>query len=95
MKSRLIRVTLLTGVLVTSSLTTFAGDKDARIHPTGNVTQESASQIPNQGKGAGITRSDSELQGNAWREQTAADSQSVRSEPVVRRPKWQDSAYTK
>lgn len=97
MKSRFVRVSLLSAVVLVTPLLTFAGGQP-KIHPVSKEEAQDRSGITksiNQGKGAGMTRSEGVIRANAYREQTAADRSATKAQTVAAHPKMGDPAFTK
>ena len=97
MKSRSVKLVLLAASILASPVFTFAGGQPNWVYtPPKNEAQSVAGVTPslNQGKGAGMTRSDVALQGNAYRSQTAADANAVRK-PETAGPNYNDLGFHK
>jgi hypothetical protein len=97
MKSRFVRVSLLSAFALVTPLLTFAGGQP-KIWPVSKVEAQDRTGITrsiNQGKGAGLTRSEGVIRANAYREQTAADKPSTTAQTVAAHPKTGDPAFTK
>jgi len=93
MKSRLNTAAVLTALVLTSPLLSFAGDQSARVRPAGSSEiGNDVTRAVQQGKGAGMTRNQG-VRANAYRSQTAADSASVRSGAARTNPS--DPAFRK
>jgi hypothetical protein len=98
MKSRSVKMVLFAASILASPALTFAGGQPNHVYtPPKNEAQDRAgiAQTVNQGKGAGITRSDVVLSGNAYREQTAQDSQALKDKSNAAGPNWNDSGFHK
>jgi hypothetical protein len=98
MKSKSVRTMLLAASILVSPALTFAGGQPNKVYPSGkNEAQDHTvfARSVNQGKGAGMTRSDVVLRGNAYRSQTAEDSQALRDKPGAAGPNWNDTAFHK
>ena len=96
MKLQSVKMVLLTASILASPVLTFAGGQPNHVYtPQKNEAQDRAgiAQSVNQGKGAGITRSDVVLRGNAYRSETAQDSQALRANSSG--PNWNDSGFHK
>ena len=97
MKSRSIRVALLSAFVLTSPVLTFAGGQPAKVRMfSAPETQNPAdvSRTLQQGKSRGITRNQ-EVRANAWRLQTAEDGPALRAESDATHPNWSDTAFRK
>jgi hypothetical protein len=97
MKSRSIKLVLAASILA-SPVLTFAGGQPNRVYTPVNNEAQNAGGVArslNQGKGAGMTRSDGTLQGNAYRSQTAADAKAVRNKPDTSGPNFNDLGFHK
>jgi len=88
-----IRVTALSTLALAGSLLTFAGGQKP-IRPSRSEAQDvqGAARAVQQGKGTGMSRNQT-VPANAFRAQTAQDSQAVRSDAATTR--LRDSAYRK
>jgi hypothetical protein len=98
MKSRSVKLVLLAASILANPVFTFAGGQPNWVYtPPRNEAQNLAgvARTVNQGKGAGMTRSDVALQGNAYRSQTPADNKAVRSTPDTTGPNYNDLAFHK
>lgn len=98
MKSQSIKLVLLTASVLASPVLTFAGGQPNRVYtPPKYEAQDRAgiAQNVNQGKGAGMTRSTVVLRGNAYRAETAQDSQALRDRSNAAGSSWNDSAFHK
>ena len=97
MKSRSIRVALLSTFLLTNPLLTFAGGQPAKVRmPSTREMQnlDGVTQSLQQGKGAGTSRNQG-VRANAWRLQTEEESSVLRAESGAGRPNWGDPAFRK
>jgi len=98
MKSKSVKMMLLTASILVSPALSFAGGQPNRIYtPSKNEAQDHTvfARNVNQGKGAGMTRSDVVLRGNAYRSETAEDSQALRVKSGASGPNWNDTAFHK
>jgi hypothetical protein len=96
MKLRLIRLGLLSAVVTTSPLLTFAGSQP-KIHTYSKAETQDRTGIARavqQGKGTGMSRSDGTIRANAYREQTTEQSSVATVQPLAQ-PKTGDTAFTK
>jgi hypothetical protein len=97
MKSRFVRAALLSAFVLVTPLATFAGGQ-SKIWPVSKAEAQDRTGIKrsiNQGKGAGMTRSEGVIRANAYREQTAADQPTTKAQTVAGNPKMGDPAFTK
>jgi hypothetical protein len=97
MKSRFVRVSLLSAVVLVTPLLTFAGGQP-KIQPLSKVAAPDRTGITrsiNQGKGAGMTVFQGVIRPNAYREQTAEDRPATQVQTVTGNPKLGDPAFTK
>jgi hypothetical protein len=97
MKSQFVRVALLTAVVLTSPLLTFAGSQ-AKIHPYSKTEAQDRTGITRavqQGKGTGISLSDGAIRANAYREQTTEQRPAATVQPLAPQAKLSDPAFTK
>jgi hypothetical protein len=96
MKSRSIRMTLLSGLLLTSPMLSFAAGQHLVRVPTKEEMQDHAgiTRAVQQGKGTGMSHNQG-VQVNASREQTAAESQVAKDKPSTGNPNWGDAALRK
>jgi hypothetical protein len=97
MKSQSVRLALLSAVVLVTPLLTFAGGQP-KIWPVSKAEAQDRTGITrsvNQGKGAGMTRSEGVIRANAYREQTAADQSATKAQTVAAHPKTGDPAFTK
>jgi hypothetical protein len=97
MKLQSVKMVLLAAAILASPVLTFAGGQHRNYAPGKNETQNRAgiAQNVNQGKGAGMTRSDVVLRGNAYRSETAQDSQALNAKSSAAGPNWDDTAFHK
>jgi|HubBroStandDraft_4_1064222.scaffolds.fasta_scaffold778035_2 hypothetical protein len=94
MKSQFVRVGLLSALMLTGPLLSFAGDSHV-IRVPSNVEKRDRSGITRavqQGKGSGTTRNEG-VSANAYREQTPAEKQVVKEKPVAAHVNWGDPAF--
>jgi hypothetical protein len=96
MKSRSMRVALLSAFVLTSPLLTFAGGQPAKVRMPSKETQNPAgvTQAVPQGKGTGISRNQG-VRANAWRLETAEDGPALKDESGAVRTNWSDPAFVK
>src|ERR1700733_2249480 len=97
MKSQFVRMALLSAVVLTSPLLTFAGGQP-KIHPYSKEDAQDRTGITRavqQGKGTGMSRSDGAIQANAYREQTTEQRPVATVQPVAAQAKFSDPAFTK
>jgi hypothetical protein len=97
MKSRSIQVALLSAVMLTAALPTFAAGQP-RIRKTEPQDLTGATRAVQQGKGGGWTRNDEVIRANAYRSQTSAqDARAVAAndESGAAHQKWGDSSFRK
>jgi len=98
MKSQFVRMALLSAVVLASPLLTFAGGQPAKVH---KYTKEDAqdrtgiTRAIQQGKGTGMSLSDSTIRANAYREQTTGQQPVATFQPVPGQVKSGDTAFTK
>jgi hypothetical protein len=98
MKLQSVKMVLLAAAILASPVLTFAGGQPNHVYtPPKNEAQDSAgiSQNVDQGKGAGMTRSDAVLRGNAYRSETGEDSQSLNAKTSAAGTNWNDSGFHK
>ena len=98
MKSPSIRLTLLTAVVLTSPVLMFAGGQPAKVRTLTKAEMQDRTGITRavqQGKGAGMSLSQTVIRANAYREQTAADQSATKAQTVAAHPKTGDPAFTK
>jgi hypothetical protein len=96
MKSRFVRVALLSAVVLTSPLLTFAGSQP-KIHKYSKEEAQDRTGITRaiqQGKGTGMSLSDSTIQANAYREQTT-EQKPVAPVQRIAQVRTGDTAFTK
>ena len=96
MKVRVIRMSVLSTLVLGSTVLAFADDQ-TRIYPADKSQTQDRSGITRAvqyGKGTGVTRNERVLRGNAYREQTAQDSASLKQDSSTR-PNWGDHAFRK
>ena len=89
---------LFAASLLASPALTFAGGQPNHVYtPPKNEAQDRAGivQTVNQGKGAGMTRGDGVLSGNAYREQTAQDSPALKDKSNLAGLNWNDAGFHK
>jgi hypothetical protein len=97
MKSQFVRMALLTAVVLTSPLLTFAGGQP-KIHPYSKEEAQDRTGITRaiqQGKGTGMSLSDSTIRANAYREQTTGQRPVATVQHVPGQVKSGDTAFTK
>jgi hypothetical protein len=97
MKSQTVKMLLLAASILASPVLTFAGGQPNRVYTPGkNESQDRAGvgRNLNQGKGAGLTRNDVVLRGNAYRSETAQDSQALKQSSSAA-PNWNDLGFHK
>ena len=88
---------LLSAVVLTSPLLTFAGGQP-KIHKYSNEEAQDRTGISRaiqQGKGTGMSLSDSTIRANAYREQTTEQRPVATVQPVAPHAKLSDPAFTK
>jgi hypothetical protein len=98
MKSRSIKLVLLAASILANPVFTFAGGQPNTVYTPGKNEAQNLVGVGrslNQGKGAGMTRSDGTLRGNAYRSQTADDNRAVRNKPDTTGPNFNDSGFHK
>src|SRR5580658_7668055 len=98
MKSQSIKWVLLAASILANPVFTFAGGQPNRVYTPGKNEAQNLGGVArslNQGKGAGMTRSDVALQGNAYRSQTAVDTKAVRNKPDTSGPNFNDLGFHK
>ena len=98
MKLQSVKMALLAAAILASPVLTFAGGQPNHVYtPPKNEAQDvtGIAQNVNQGKGAGMTRSDVVLRGNAYRSETAQDSQALNAKSSAAGPNWDDTAFHK
>jgi hypothetical protein len=98
MKSPSIRLTLLTAVVLTSPVLTFAGGQPAKVRTLTKAEMQDRTGITRavqQGKGAGMSLSQTVIRANAYREQTPAESASMKADPPAAHSNLGDSAFRK
>ena len=94
MNTRSIRMTLLTAVVLTTPVLTFAGGQPAKgLVAYKQVTQDRTgiARAVQQGKGSGNSQSQAVIRANAYRAETVADRQPVRTQPATQA----DTAFRK
>ena len=96
MKSRSTRVAWLSAFMLGSPLLTFAASPRPIHVPTKDEIQDRTriTRAVQQGKGGGMSRNEVVLRANAYRLQTAEESQAIRDKPGDAPPK-SDSAFRK
>jgi hypothetical protein len=98
MKSRSIRVALLSTFALTSSLFALAGGQPAKVRMSTKDEAPNPAEVTRavqqQGKGTGVLRNQAVVRANAWRLQTE-ESPAAREESRARHPNWGDSAFCK
>jgi len=97
MKSRSIKIALLSAVAVANPFFLAAGTKPvkASVPETGRPENTAVvTRALQQGKGSGLTRAQG-IQANAWREQTPADSAALNGPSAPAHPNYSDSAFRK
>lgn len=97
MKSQFVRVALLSALVLTSPLLTFAGGQVAKEH---NYTKDTTpdrtiGRALQQGKGGGMSLSNRTIRANAYREQTTEQSPAAAVQPIPGQVKSGDTAFTK
>jgi hypothetical protein len=98
MKSRSIKVALLSAFALMSPLLTFAGDQPGQMHRYSKSeieNRDGVTQAVQRGKGAGVSRNQLVLRTNAYRSETAEESPALRNDSDVVGPSWGDSAFRK
>jgi hypothetical protein len=97
MKSRSIRVALLSAFVLVSPLPTFAGGQHLVRMPRKGEIQDRADMTPavQQGKGGGMSRSQVVLRANAYRLQTEEDRPALRNQSSTAGPNRGDTAFRK
>jgi hypothetical protein len=97
MKSQFVRVALLSAVVLTSPLLTFAGGQPAKEHNYNkeNTQGRTIGRALQQGKGGGMSLSNGTIRANAYREQTTEQSPVATVQPVPGQVKSGDTAFTK
>jgi hypothetical protein len=96
MKSRSIGLALFSAFALVSPSLTFAGSQ-TRIYPANQGDTRDRIGVTHavqQGKGTVVTRNEG-VRANAYRSETAADSQTVKDRSNVAGPNWSDAAYRK
>ena len=96
MKSRSIKVMLLSAFVIASPLLTFAGEQ--AVPPSGKVYVQDRTEIGRalqQGKGGGMSLSQVAIRANANRVQTADEKGIVKDQPVAPRSNLSDTAFHK
>lgn len=97
MKSRFVRVALLSAVVLASPLLTFAGNQP-KIHKYSKEEAQDRTGITRavqQGKGTGMSRSEGTIRANAYREQTTGATSATTSRLATGQVKLSDPAFTK
>jgi hypothetical protein len=97
MKSQFVRVALLSAVVLTSPLLTFAGS-ESKIHKYSKEEAQDRTGITrtlNQGKGSGMSLSQGSIRANAYREQTAEQKPVATVQRIPGQVKSGDPAFTK
>jgi hypothetical protein len=97
MKSQFVRVALLSAVVLTSPLLTFAGSQP-KIHKTSKEEAQDRTGITRaiqQGKGSGMSLSDNTIRANAYREQTTEQRPVASVQRLPGQVKSSDPAFTK
>lgn len=87
---------LLAASILAGPVLAFAGGQPNHVYSPKNIeAQDHASfaRNVNQGKGAGVTRSDVVLSGNAYRAQTTEDNQALGDKSRTVGPNWNDPAF--
>ena len=83
MKSRFTRLALLSAVVLTTPLLTFAGGQPARARMVGTAEMQDRTGLSRgiqQGKGAGLSLSRPVIRADAYRARTPAETQSPRTQ---------------
>jgi hypothetical protein len=96
--SRSIKVALLSAFALMSPFLTFAGDQPGQMHRYSNSeieNRDGVTRAVQQGKGAGVSRNQLVLRGNAYRSETPEESSALRNDSDVAGPNWGDSAFRK
>ena len=96
MKSKSIKVMLLSAFVMASPLLTFAGDR--AVPPSGKGHAQDGIEISGalqQGKGTGMSLSQVVIHANANREQTANEKGVVKEQPTAPRSNLSDPAFHK
>jgi hypothetical protein len=96
MKSKSIRLALVSAFVLASPLVTFAGGQPAKVRTLSKAEVQDRTGISRaiqQGKGAGVSRNEVVLRVNAERVQTAGESATLKPAPA--RANWGDSAFNK
>lgn len=97
MKLQSVKMVLLAAVVLASPVLTFAGGQPNHVYtPLKNEARDRAgiARNVNQGKGAGVTRDDVVLRGNAYRAETAEDTHALRNNSSAG-PNWNDPGFHK
>jgi hypothetical protein len=98
MKSQFVRMALLSAVVLTSPLLTFAGGQPAKMHKYSKEDAQDRTGITRaiqQGKGSGMSLSDGTIRANAYREQTTEQRPVATVQPIAGHVKSGDPAFTK
>jgi hypothetical protein len=97
MKSQFVRMALLSAVVLTSPLLTFAGSQP-KMHQYSKEEAQDRTGITRaiqQGKGTGMSLSDGTIRANAYREQTTEQRPVATVQRVPGQVKSSDPAFTK
>lgn len=98
MKLQSVKMVLLVAAILASPVLTFAGGQPNHVYtPPKYEAQDRASiaQNVNQGKGAGLTRNDAVLRGNAYRSETGEDAGTLNAKTSAGGANWNDSGFHK
>ena len=97
MKSRSIKIALLSAFALKTALLTFAAGQPAKVRTLSKAEMQDRTGVTRavqQGKGGGIFYNQVALRGNAYRSRTTAeDSRAIRNESGTTHQKWGDPAF--
>jgi hypothetical protein len=98
MKSLSVRAALMSAVALALPLLTFAGGQPAKVRMPGKDEARDRSGVARalqQGKGGGLSLSQTVIRANAYRVQTEAASPATKDQPGGAGPNLSDSAFRK